>query len=221
MDGHQGRQKVTIQTMNAPPAADPVQYTISQDQGAGNSAQAESNYALLIRKDFDLASLAAGENEPRRTNTSTHALQDYQMQLMLLEQQNKKRLMMARQGFETEVKATSDEETDEETAEEIDEKFDSGQRTVKEVDEEPNEIESHGESSPQVGKKRNYDGFGDDLDEPVVEGRTLLIEEHATATGEKETNFKRVKSSKDDPSTMMSPARKITVSHFTFFSLTS
>lgn len=30
------------------------------------------------------------------TGTGNHALQDYQMQLMLLEQQNKKRLMMAR-----------------------------------------------------------------------------------------------------------------------------
>ncbi|KAI7925717.1 hypothetical protein M0657_002303 [Pyricularia oryzae] len=34
---------------------------------------------------------------PATQNGSNHALQDYQMQLMLLEQQNKKRLMMARQ----------------------------------------------------------------------------------------------------------------------------
>lgn len=34
---------------------------------------------------------------PTSQNGSNHALQDYQMQLMLLEQQNKKRLMMARQ----------------------------------------------------------------------------------------------------------------------------
>ena len=38
----------------------------------------------------------ATEAEPE-TRSSNHALQDYQMQLMLLEQQNKKRLMMARQ----------------------------------------------------------------------------------------------------------------------------
>jgi hypothetical protein len=31
------------------------------------------------------------------TQTGNHALQDYQMQLMLLEQQNKKRLLLARQ----------------------------------------------------------------------------------------------------------------------------
>jgi hypothetical protein len=43
---------------------------------------------------------AQGLDQPQSmgmTNTSNHALQDYQMQLMLLEQQNKKRLMMARQ----------------------------------------------------------------------------------------------------------------------------
>ena len=34
---------------------------------------------------------------PAGANSGNHALQDYQMQLMLLEQQNKKRLMMARQ----------------------------------------------------------------------------------------------------------------------------
>jgi len=34
---------------------------------------------------------------PAGQNSSNHALQDYQMQLMLLEQQNKKRLLMARQ----------------------------------------------------------------------------------------------------------------------------
>ncbi|KAH6683116.1 SOM1 protein [Halenospora varia] len=38
---------------------------------------------------------AGGANQPN--GTGNHALQDYQMQLMLLEQQNKKRLMMARQ----------------------------------------------------------------------------------------------------------------------------
>ncbi|RMZ81135.1 hypothetical protein DV738_g2456, partial [Chaetothyriales sp. CBS 135597] len=36
-------------------------------------------------------------NAPGANNNGNHALQDYQMQLMLLEQQNKKRLMMARQ----------------------------------------------------------------------------------------------------------------------------
>lgn len=38
-----------------------------------------------------------GPGGPQPAGGSNHALQDYQMQLMLLEQQNKKRLMMARQ----------------------------------------------------------------------------------------------------------------------------
>lgn len=38
-----------------------------------------------------------GPNASQQPGGSNHALQDYQMQLMLLEQQNKKRLMMARQ----------------------------------------------------------------------------------------------------------------------------
>lgn len=38
-----------------------------------------------------------GPNANQQAGGSNHALQDYQMQLMLLEQQNKKRLMMARQ----------------------------------------------------------------------------------------------------------------------------
>ncbi|CEJ90235.1 Putative Protein F37C4.5 [[Torrubiella] hemipterigena] len=40
---------------------------------------------------------AAGPGGAQAASGSNHALQDYQMQLMLLEQQNKKRLMMARQ----------------------------------------------------------------------------------------------------------------------------
>lgn len=40
---------------------------------------------------------AAGKNIGQGPGTGNHALQDYQMQLMLLEQQNKKRLLMARQ----------------------------------------------------------------------------------------------------------------------------
>lgn len=40
---------------------------------------------------------AAGKNIGQGPGTGNHALQDYQMQLMLLEQQNKKRLLIARQ----------------------------------------------------------------------------------------------------------------------------
>lgn len=53
-------------------------------------------------------------NETSPTPKSNHALQDYQMQLMLLEQQNKKRLMMARheqnQEEEAAAKASRDED---------------------------------------------------------------------------------------------------------------
>ncbi|KAI9694982.1 MAG: hypothetical protein M1822_000599 [Bathelium mastoideum] len=41
--------------------------------------------------------MAPGMTPASGNNTGNHALQDYQMQLMLLEQQNKKRLLMARQ----------------------------------------------------------------------------------------------------------------------------
>lgn len=40
---------------------------------------------------------ANSQNAANNSNNGNHALQDYQMQLMLLEQQNKKRLLMARQ----------------------------------------------------------------------------------------------------------------------------
>ncbi|EWG49920.1 hypothetical protein FVEG_09273 [Fusarium verticillioides 7600] len=45
--------------------------------------------------------IRAGPGGPQNGGGSNHALQDYQMQLMLLEQQNKKRLMMARQEQDT------------------------------------------------------------------------------------------------------------------------
>jgi hypothetical protein len=44
------------------------------------------------------AASATPSSVPAHPNAGNHALQDYQMQLMLLEQQNKKRLLMARQG---------------------------------------------------------------------------------------------------------------------------
>jgi hypothetical protein len=74
------------------PPVDQVEYTISQDRAAGHSAQEESDFQLLTVKDFDLANLSNSA-----AKQGNHALQDYQMQLMLLEQQNKKRLLMAQQ----------------------------------------------------------------------------------------------------------------------------
>ncbi|KAL2017919.1 hypothetical protein VTK56DRAFT_1511 [Thermocarpiscus australiensis] len=47
--------------------------------------------------DMGPAAMRPGPGNGQATGGSNHALQDYQMQLMLLEQQNKQRLMMARQ----------------------------------------------------------------------------------------------------------------------------
>ena len=57
---------------------------------------------VLSREHFD-----QGEARPSQGG---HALQDYQMQLMLLEQQNKKRLLMARQEQESTDRAAKERE---------------------------------------------------------------------------------------------------------------
>ncbi|KAL8698541.1 MAG: hypothetical protein Q9201_006510 [Fulgogasparrea decipioides] len=57
-----------------------------------------------VNPDYFGANMQIRANMPNGngvTNGGNHALQDYQMQLMLLEQQNKKRLLMARQEQET------------------------------------------------------------------------------------------------------------------------
>ena len=46
---------------------------------------------------YDTGEIVANRMQPGMPRYQNHTLQDYQMQLMLLEQQNKKRLMMARQ----------------------------------------------------------------------------------------------------------------------------
>jgi hypothetical protein len=66
-----------------------VEYTISEDHGAGHAAHAQSGFAMLAAGEDRLAGGVPG-------GSGAHSLQDYQWQLMLLEQQNKKRLMMAR-----------------------------------------------------------------------------------------------------------------------------
>jgi hypothetical protein len=70
-----------------------VEYTISQDQAAGHHAQEESGYRLLSGREFDQPNLLTS-----KAPSAKPPLQDYQIELMLLEQQNKKRLMMARQS---------------------------------------------------------------------------------------------------------------------------
>jgi hypothetical protein len=71
---------------NAPTAE--VEYTISEDRAAGDAAHAEAGFARLAA-----ASLAVSS----QTDLSNHALMDYQMQLMQLENQNKERLRFARE----------------------------------------------------------------------------------------------------------------------------
>ena len=87
-----------------------IDYTISQDYAAGHSAEQlrslrgfhgedNSNESILGSTIGD-GPLSSQLSQHTRGN---HALQDYQMQLMLLEQQNKKRLLAARQEQETEL----------------------------------------------------------------------------------------------------------------------
>ncbi|KAL8707014.1 MAG: hypothetical protein Q9225_007885 [Loekoesia sp. 1 TL-2023] len=78
-----------------------VQVTISEDLADGQTAKFDKCLKLLRGDDLKLLlpnNLDAGEIHI--IEEGSHALQDYQMQLMLLEQQNKKRLLMARQEQE-------------------------------------------------------------------------------------------------------------------------
>ncbi|KAK0644270.1 hypothetical protein B0T16DRAFT_194879 [Cercophora newfieldiana] len=70
-------------------------------QGQGSPMVPQGPDAASLGQFYNPGDLAPGTNMrpggPNQQTGSNHALQDYQMQLMLLEQQNKKRLMMARQ----------------------------------------------------------------------------------------------------------------------------
>lgn len=70
--------------------------------GATGEFYASVNGARMPMPQNAAAAAAAANGQPGSTN-GNHALQDYQMQLMLLEQQNKKRLLMARQEQDTHV----------------------------------------------------------------------------------------------------------------------
>jgi hypothetical protein len=77
-----------------------VECTISEDLAGGRTAQQDQNLkALHADKDqLVLRTHAIGEDADRGVEGSgNHALQDYQMQLMLLEEQNKQRLLETRQ----------------------------------------------------------------------------------------------------------------------------
>lgn len=67
-----------------------VEYTISQDFAAGQIAEQDKNLQGFLDNG------QVGPTGPG-IHSGNHALQDYQMQLMLLEQQNKKRLLFVRQ----------------------------------------------------------------------------------------------------------------------------
>lgn len=67
-------------------------------QGADNNAIAAYGYGA---GEMGQNGVRGGPGGPPGNGQGNHALQDYQMQLMLLEQQNKKRLMMARQDQDT------------------------------------------------------------------------------------------------------------------------
>ena len=75
-----------------------IDYTISQDFAAGYLAEQAENLQHFLRNDDNLLLRSSTDFWPSRFQTTTGniALQDYQRQLMLLEQQNKKALLMAR-----------------------------------------------------------------------------------------------------------------------------
>ncbi|KAK0267679.1 hypothetical protein LTS16_021379 [Friedmanniomyces endolithicus] len=74
----------------------PMSMDVSGEFYAASGANGARGPSLPPGMPGQAANLAAAANGQNGSN-GNHALQDYQMQLMLLEQQNKKRLLMARQ----------------------------------------------------------------------------------------------------------------------------
>jgi hypothetical protein len=81
--------------------------TISRDQTEASNFEEERLWAIAVNRGTFTANDIT-EQIPPVPSTGNHALQDYQMQLMLLEQQNKKRLLMARQQPENLASGISD-----------------------------------------------------------------------------------------------------------------
>jgi hypothetical protein len=71
-----------------------------QNQGSPIIQQGQDGNAVAAYYNAEMAANGLRQGIPGQQGGGNHALQDYQMQLMLLEQQNKKRLMMARQEQE-------------------------------------------------------------------------------------------------------------------------
>lgn len=75
---------------------------IQKKQREFSSTQPKASHPMSIKSDRTPATLApytpvSTHSVHQQQQTGNHALQSYQLQLMMLEQQNKKRLMMARQ----------------------------------------------------------------------------------------------------------------------------
>ena len=95
-----------------------IEDTISEDLAEGHTVKLDESLGILGENDLVLFLPSDEPDEDEihiiaqdSGNSSNHALQDYQMQLMLLEQQNKKRLLMARQELDEEVARAPDRET--------------------------------------------------------------------------------------------------------------
>lgn len=87
---------------------DNIEATISEDLADGYDAKLDASLHLLTAEDGKLRlptdkveedEIHIIENDMEHMKTAVY-LQDYQRQLMLLEQQNKKRLLQARNGFD-------------------------------------------------------------------------------------------------------------------------
>ncbi|KAL8629316.1 hypothetical protein Q9189_004965 [Teloschistes chrysophthalmus] len=105
---NQARQRLYRKQKNPDTINDKAstQATISEDLADGQTTTldaslkllSEENPKLVLPNDLEDDQIHfVGEAPPGERQDENHALQDYQMQLMLLEQQNKKRLLLARQ----------------------------------------------------------------------------------------------------------------------------
>ena len=195
---------------------EPVEYTISQDRGAGNSVQMEADYSLLTGTDFGPASPPAARTQP---SVSNRTLQDYQMQLIILEQQNKKRLTMGWQELDRPLishfddfrtgtgrqdidskdqESTTDENSRNDQA--IDEEIElvSDKQCGRVGDEENNQGVHCGTPNTLGGRKRDYDEseVGPGVEAPTESDPPIWGE--GEAASDSESRLKRPKTSQGD-----------------------
>lgn len=115
IDGKEEKQDAANNKVND---KENVEITISEDLGDGQNAKLDASLKLLgvddqklllpsdELEDDEIHIIETAIDAPQR---GSHALQDYQMQLMLLEQQNKKRLLNARTEWSDQLGATAGE----------------------------------------------------------------------------------------------------------------